>query len=180
MRIPPSTKCCTLPEDWINVSKAFGIGFGAAALIIIAFIWTGFVKTKGNHLAPTGFISDVRVQSLAPDETLMIIDFGLFNDADVQMVVSKIDPWITTRGGEDIHGTLFAGADMAKTFSFYPALGPMLHPPLPVRGTIDGHKKVNLMVGVEFDVPERVLETRKGATLRIEDETGPFVELTSK
>jgi hypothetical protein len=162
------------------VSKAFGIGFAAAALVIIVLIWTGFVKTKGNHIAPTGWISNVRVQALTPDETLMAIDFGLINDADVPMVAGKIDPWITTRGGQDIHGTLFAGDDMAKTFAYYPALGPLIHPPLLLRGTIDGHKTVNLMVGVEFDVPANVVENRKGVTLRIEDVTGAFVELTAK
>lgn len=162
------------------MSKAFGIGFGAAALIIIVFIWAGFVNTKGNHLVPAGWISNVRVQALQPEETLMVIDFGLINDADVQMVVSKIDPWIVTRTGQQLHGTLFAGDDMAKTFSFYPALGPMLNPPLPLRSTIDGHKKVIRMVGVEFDVPAEVVETRKSTTLRIEDITGPFVELTAR
>jgi hypothetical protein len=162
------------------VSKVFGIGFGLAALVIILVVWGGFIDTKGNHLAPTGWISNVRVQSLADEMTLMVIDFGLLNDADVQMVVAAIDPWITTHQGTDVHGTLFAGADMAKTFSFYPALGPMVHPPLLPRGTIDGHKTVNLMVGVEFDVPVNVVESRKGVTLRIEDVTGPFVELTAK
>jgi hypothetical protein len=162
------------------VSKAFGIGFALAALVIIALIWGGFIETKGNHLAPGGFISNVRVQAIADEMTLMIIDFRLINDADVQMTAARIDPSITTHGGQDIHGTLFASGDMKKTFSFYPALGPLLHPPLPLRGTIDGHKTVDLMVGVEFDVPARVVESRKGVTLRIEDPTGPFVELTSK
>ena len=162
------------------MSKTFGIGFGIAALVIIALIWTGFINTKGNHLAPTGWISNVRVQPIADEETLMVIDFGLINDADVQMIAAKIDPWITTKSGQDIHGTLFASGDMDKTFAFYPALGPMIHPPLLLRGTIDGHKTVNLMVGVEFDVPARVIEGRKNVTLHIEDPTGPFVELTAK
>src|SRR5665213_68723 len=105
----------------------------------------------------------------------MVIDFGLINDGELQMVVSKIDPWIVTGTGQELHGTPFASDDMAKTFSFYPALGPMLYPPLPLRGTLDGHKKMNLMVGVEFDVPADVIETRKSTTLRIEDVTGPFV-----
>lgn len=162
------------------MSKGFGIGFGVAALVIIAVIWAGFINTKGNHLEPTGWISNVRVQGLAPEETLMVIDFGLVNDADIPMTAAKIDPWITTRSGQDIHGTLFATGDMAKTFAYYPALGPMLHPPLPLRGTIDGHKTVNLMVGVEFDVPASVVEQRKGMTLHIEDQPDAFVDLTSK
>lgn len=162
------------------MTRAFGIGFGVAALVIVVLIWAGFASTKGNHLDPTGWISNVRVQSLNDKETLMIIDFGLINDADVQMTVSRVDPWITTRDGQDIHGSLFAGADMAKTFSFYPALGPMVYPPLPPRATIDGHKRVEVMAGVEFDVAAAVVENRKSVTLRIEDVTGPFVELTAK
>lgn len=162
------------------MSKVFGIGFGAAVVAIIVLVWTGFVNTKGNHLAPSGWISNVRVQGLADELTLMVIDFGILNDSDVQMIAAKIDPWIITRGGKEIHGQLFAGSDMAKTFAFYPALGPMLHQPLPLRGRIDGHKTVNLMVGVEFDIPAEAVESRKGVTLRIEDITGPFVELTAK
>jgi hypothetical protein len=162
------------------VTKGFVIGFGAALVVIMIFVWGGLVKTKGNHLEPTGWISNVRVQGLTENETLMVIDFGLINDADVQMTVARVDPWITTRDGQDIHGTLFAGADMEKTFKFYPALGPILHPPLPPRATIDGHKRINQMVAIEFDVPARVVESRKGVTLHIEDITGPFVELTAK
>ncbi len=162
------------------MSKAFLIGFGAAALVLIVLIWGGFVQTKGNHLAPTGWVSNVRVQPLAEEETMMVVDFGLLNDADVQMVVARVDPWITTRSGQDIHGTLFAGADMEKTFAFYPALGPIVNPPLPPRATIDGHKTVNRMVAIEFDVPARVVEARKSVTVHIEDITGPFVELTAK
>ncbi len=162
------------------MSKAFGIGFGVAALVIIALIWSGFEKTKGNHLAPSGWISNVRVQKIADEETLMVIDFGLINDSDVQMVAATIDPSFTARDGKEIHGTLFASADLPKTFEFYPALGPMTHPPLPLRGAIDGHKTVNLMLGVEFDVPVDVVENRKEVKLNIEDVTGPSVEMTSR
>ena len=162
------------------MSKGFGIGFGVAALAIGVAIWILFINTKGNHLVPAGFISNIRVQSLQPKETLMVIDFGLINDSDVQMVATQIDPWIVTSTGETLHGTLFASGDMAKTLSFYPVLGPMLHPPLPLRGTIDGHTKPKLMIGVEFDVPAEVVETRRSTTLRIEDITGPFVELTAR
>lgn len=161
------------------MSKAFGIGFAAAAIVIIAFVWFGVIKTRNNIVDPSGWISNVRVQSIQPEETLMVIDFGLINDSNVQMVAAKIDPWIVTVGGNELHGSLFAGDDMAKTFAFYPALGPMLNQPLPLRGTVDAHKTAKLMVGVEFDVPASVIEARRSTSLRIEDVTGPSVELTA-
>ena len=162
------------------MGKAFGIGLGVAALLIAVYIWALYVNTKVNHLAAAGWISNVRVQSLQPEETLMVIDFGLVNDSDTQIVAAAIDPWIVTRDGQELHGSLFASGDMAKTFAFYPALGPMLYPPLPLRGAIDAHKTAKLMVGVEFDVPANVVETRKSTTLRIEDVSGPSVELTAR
>jgi hypothetical protein len=162
------------------VGKAFGIGLGVAGLLIAVYVWALYVNTKVNHLAASGWIVNVRVQSLQPEETLMVIDFGLVNDSDTQLVTAAIDPSIVTRDGKELHGSLFASDDMAKTFSFYPSLGPMLYPPLPLRGAIDGHKTVKLMVGVEFDVPAEVVETRKSTTLRIEDVSGPSVELTAR
>jgi hypothetical protein len=156
------------------------IGFTAAVFLILLGIWFGFIQTKGNHLAPTGWISNVRTQALADDLTLMVIDFGLLNDSDQQMVAGTIDPYITTPGGNNIHGTMFSGGDLAKTFAFYPKLGPAINPPLLLRGTIDGHKTVNRMVAVEFDVPLRVVDSRRAMGLRIADITGPEVEMAGQ
>lgn len=152
-------------------------GFAAAVFVIILLIWFGFIQTKGNHLAPTGWISSVRTQQLSPELSMMIIDFGVLNDSDQQMVVGAIDPWITTQGGNKIHGSLYAAADMKKTFAFYPKLGPQLNDTMVVRSTIDGHKTVNRMVAVEFDVPLSVITGRRSVTLRLEDITGPEVEM---
>ncbi len=160
------------------MNKSFTIGFAAAVLAIILVIWFGFIQTKGNHLAPTGWIASVRTQSLSDDLTMMVIDFGVLNDSDQQMVVGTIDPWITTPGGNNIHGSLYSASDMPKTFAFYPKLGPQLNQPLLLRGTIDPHKTVNRMVAVEFDVPLRVVTSRRDMTLRLADITGPEVEMT--
>ena len=162
------------------MSKTFGIGFGAAVLVIIALVWGGFIFTKGNHLSPDGFISNVRAQQLTPDLIMLVIDFGIVNDSDQQMVIRSIDPWITTADGREIHGTPYASADMAKTAKFYPSLGPMLHPVLTARATIDGHKTVNHMIGAGFDVTADDFANRKGIFLKIEDITGPTVEMKSK
>jgi len=162
------------------MNKTFAVGFAAAVFAIILIIWFGFIQTKGNHLDPSGWISSVRTMPLSDDVTLMVIDFSILNDSDQQMVVSSIDPWITTGGGNNIHGSLYSAVDMPKTFKFYPKLGPQLNEPLVVRGTIDGHKTVSKMVGIEFDVPPRVVESRRSMTLRVEDITGPAVEMNGQ
>lgn len=155
------------------------IGFAVAVFAIILIVWFGFIQTKGNHLAPSGWISNVRAQALTDDLTLVVVDFGVLNDSDQQMVVSGIDPWITTQGGNNIHGSLYSASDMPKTFAFYPKLGPQLNDPLVMRGTIDGHKTVNRMLGIEFDVPARVIASRRSFTLKLTDITGPEVEMSA-
>ncbi|HVY92414.1 MAG TPA: hypothetical protein VHA14_06695 [Bryobacteraceae bacterium] len=161
------------------MSKPFAIAFGAAVLVIIGLVWGGFIFTKGNHLAPDGFISNVRAQQLSPDMVMIVIDFGIVNDSDVQMVVRRIDPFITTADGKEIHGVPYSASDMEKVPKFYPALGPMIHPDLRLRGTIDPHKTSNFMIGAGFDATPEVVQNRKKLTLEIEDVTGPVLDLTS-
>lgn len=156
------------------------IGFAAGIFAILLVVWFGFVQTKGNHLAPSGWISDVRTQALAEDVTLAVIDFGVLNDSDQDMIAGTIDPWITTRGGNNVHGSLYSASDMPKTFQFYPKLGDQRNPVLKLRGTIEGHKKKDLMVAVEFDVPQRLVDARRSMTLKITDITGPELEMTGE
>ena len=40
------------------------------------------------------------------------------------------------------------------------------------------HQTLDRMVGVRFDAPYEKVETRKKVTLRVEDVTGPVLELT--
>jgi hypothetical protein len=161
------------------VSKPFGIAFGAAVLVIIGLVWSGFIATKGNHLAPDGFISSVRAQALSDDMVMIVIDFAIMNDSDVQMTARRIDPFITTADGREIHGTVYSASDMAKTPKFYPALGPLIHPVLPLRGTIEPHKRSSFVIGAGFDASPAVVQNRRKLTLQIEDVTGPVVEMTS-
>lgn len=162
------------------MSRGFGIGFGLAALVIIALVWSGFISTKGNHLAPDGWISNVRAQQLSPEMIMLVIDFGILNDSDIQMTARRIDPYITTAQGQEVHGVVYAAADMAKTSKFYPKLGPMIHPVLPLRGNIEPRKTANLMIGAGFEIDPAVFASRQSITLEIEDVTGPVVKMVSK
>jgi hypothetical protein len=161
------------------VNKTFGIAFGAAVLVIIGLVWSGFIATKGNHLAPDGFISSVRAQALSDDMVMLVIDFAIMNDSDVEMTARRIDPFITTADGREIHGTVYSASDMEKTPKFYPELGPLIHPVLPLRGKIAPHKRSSFVIGAGFEAPRAVMQNRKKLTLQIEDVTGPVVEMTS-
>lgn len=159
------------------MNKTFGIAFGAAVVVIIVVIWTGFIKTAGNHLAPTGSIGKVRTIAAADDLTYMVIDFSAKNDSDVDMIVRSIQADISTADGDTLMGTPVAAADVASAFKSYPLLGDQYNPVLKERDKIPAHQSIDRMVGLRIDAPVAKVEGRKQVTLRVEDITGPVLEL---
>jgi hypothetical protein len=160
------------------MSRAFLITFGAAIAVIGVLIWVGFANTKGNHLAPTGSIGKVRTVKATDEVTFMVIDFKVRNDSDRDMIVRSVESAIDTADGGTVAGGGVAGADIKSAFRNYPLLGDQYNPILKERDTIAAHQQVDRMVGVRFDAPFDKVESRKRVILRLEDVTGPVVELT--
>jgi hypothetical protein len=160
------------------MSKAFGITFAAAVVVIAVLIWYGFAKTEGNHLAPTGSIGKVRTVKATDDVTFMVIDFKVRNDSDRDMIVHSVEIAIDTADGNTVMGSGVASSDIRNAFKNYPLLGDQYNPILKDRDTIPAHGQVDRMVGVRFDAPVEKVESRKRVVLRVEDVTGPVVELT--
>ena len=160
------------------MNKPFAITFAAAIVVIAALIWLGFAKTEGNHLVPTGSIGKIRTVKATDDVTFMVIDFRVQNDSDRDMIVHSVETAIDTANGETIMGGGVASADIKSAFRNYPLLGEQYNPILKERDTIPAHKAVARMVGVRFDTAAEKVESRKRLTLRVEDITGPVLELT--
>jgi hypothetical protein len=159
------------------VSKPFLITFAAVSLIILGLVWTGFVKTAGNHLAPTGTIGKVRTVQAADDLTFMVLDFNVKNGSDRNMIVRIVEASVDTSDGRTIMGSPVAGSDIDSAFKSYPFLGPEYNPVLKERDVIPAHGEVDRMVGIRFDSPAAAIDGRKNVTLRLWDVTGAVVEL---
>lgn len=160
------------------MSKAFGITFGAAVAVIGILIWIGFAKTAGNHLAPTGKIGKIRTVKASDDLTYMVIDFSAKNDSDVDMTVHSVEGEVDTADGEMVMASPVAVADVKAAFQSYPLLGQQFNPVLKDRDKIPAHQSVDRMVGLRIDAPIEKVEGRKRVTLRVEDITGPVLELS--
>jgi hypothetical protein len=160
------------------MSKAFGIGFGAMAVILAIVIWMAFARTSGNHLVPTGSIGKVRTAKVADDVTFMVIDFNLKNDSDRDMVVRSVEAGIDKSDGSQVMGSVIAAADTLDALHTYTALGEQYNPPIKERDIVAAHQSVDRMVGIRLDVPWDQVDARKRVTLRVEDVTGPVAELT--
>lgn len=160
------------------MSKPFIITFAAAIVVIAALIWIGFANTAGNHLAPTGSIGKVRTVKATDDVTFMVIDFKVKNDSDRDMIVRSVETAIDTADGSTVTGSGVAGSDIKSAFRNYPILGDQYNPVLRERDTIPAHQQIDRMVGIRFDTPYDKVESRKRVVLRLEDVTGPVVELS--
>lgn len=161
-----------------DVSKPFIIAFSIAVLVIAGLIWFGFVSTKGNHLVPTGSIAKIRTVKAGDEATFMVIDFDIRNDSDRDMVVRSIETTIEMPDGAVATGEGVAASDMGMAFKNYQLLGEQYNPVLKERDVIPPHQQVGRMVGVTFNVPYAKVEARKRVTVRIEDATGPVLEMT--
>ncbi len=160
------------------MSKAFLAAFAVAAGVIGFLVWTGFSTTAGNHLAPVGTIGKVRTVEASGGLTYMVIDFNVKNDSDRDMVVRTVEAAIDGPDGNPLTGSLVAASDVAGAFQAYPLLGQQYNAVLKVRDSVPAHQAVDRMVGVRFDAPLAKVEGSKQVTLRIEDVTGPVVEMT--
>jgi len=85
---------------------------------------------------------------------------------------------IDTADGGKVTGGGVAGADVKSAFLNYPVLGEQYNQVLRERDTIKAHEELDRMVGVRFDAPFEKVESRKRVVLRLEDVTGPVLELT--
>src|SRR5689334_7539732 len=128
------------------MSKAFGIAFAAALIVIALLVWRGFVVTKGNHLDPVGRIGKVRELKVDDKEVVVVLDFNLKNDSDINMVVRSIEGHIDADDGSVIDGHMIAVADLFNVFRNYPELGEQYNPPLKERDQLRAHDSIDRMV----------------------------------
>jgi hypothetical protein len=160
------------------LSKPFGIAFGAVVVVIAILVWIGFSRTAGNHLVPVGSIGKVRTIQASDDVTYMVIDFKVSNSSDRDMIVRGVSSVVQAADGSTVSGSPVAAVDVAAAFRSYPLLGEQYNPVLKERDVIAAHESLDRMVGLRIDAPFDKVEHRKRVILRVEDVTGPVLELT--
>ena len=159
------------------MSKPFLYTFAAAVVVIGVLVWMGFLNTKGNHLQPSGKIGRLRVQAAADNLSIVIADFSITNDSDRVMKVRSIEAVMEMPDGAMVAATQVPSPDLPKIFQAFPLLGEQFNPPLHPREKIPGHQSVDRMLALRIEAPETIVERRKRFVIRIEDITGPVVEL---
>ena len=159
------------------MSKTFQLTFAGAILAIAVLVWAGFRNTSGNHLEPAGKIGKLRVQAAAENLSIVVADFSITNDSDRVMQVRSIEAIVEMPDGTMVAATQVPSPDLPKIFQAFPLLGEQFNPPLHLRERIPPHQAVDRMVALRVEAPESIVERRKRFLLRIEDVTGPVLEM---
>jgi hypothetical protein len=68
--------------------------------------------------------------------------------------------------------------DATNLFHYFPALGQKFNPSLVLRTKIRPHETMDRMVAVRFEVPEKVLQQRKGLHIHIVELDGPVADFS--
>lgn len=162
------------------MTKQFWIFLVVGLAVVGAGVYGVLVGTKGAHIDLVGEILKVRVLSVNPQASLVMVDFRVTNPADYPFVVSTVEMQLERPGAETVAGQALSKSDVEIAFKYGKLLGPKYNDVLSIRDKIAPHQTVDRMVGARFELPESQIEARKGIRLHIEELDNAVVEIGEK
>jgi hypothetical protein len=150
--------------------------------LVVGAIGVGvlLLSTKGGHLELTGQILKVRILSLNPSASLVIVDFRVSNPSDVRFVVRSASMFLTPLTGEAVEGASISKPDVESVFQYEKLLGPKYNDVLSIKDPIAARQTVDRMIGARFELSESAIEARKNIRVHIEDLDGTEADIVEK
>lgn len=162
------------------MTKQFWMFLGIGLAVVAAGLGVTLLSTKGAHLELDGRILHVRVLSLNPNASIVVLDFRAKNPSDVQFVVKNVEMVLEPASGEPLTGASISKADVENVFKYEKILGPKYNDVLTIRDKIGAHETLDRMDGARFELGESAIDARKLVKLRIEDMDGTIAEIVEK
>lgn len=161
------------------MSKQFWVFFGIGLIAVAITVGVTMESTKGNHLELDGRILHVRLLSLNPKATIVVVDFRETNPSDVRFIVKNIE--VTLDGVKDAPaGQVISKYDLKTVFDNLKIVGPKFNDALSAGDLIAPHQTVDRMVGARFELGEQAIERRTAVRIQIEDLDRTVAELVEK
>jgi len=156
-----------------ELAVPFAIGLG----IILVAIAAVFYMQRGAHIQLQGSILKVRTMALDENSSLAVVDFRFANPADYPFVVHSCTVIVEDAKGNQTEGTSVTELDARRLFDYYPVLGKKYNDTLVMKDKIPAHESQDRMIAARFEIPESLLQARKGLLVRVEDVDGPVSDL---
>lgn len=161
------------------MSKQFWIFFGIGLVAVGITVALTMESTKGNHLELDGRILHVRLLSLNPQATIVIVDFRETNPSDVRFIVKNIEVTLDGVKGAPA-GQVISKYDLKTVFDNLKIVGPKFNDALSTGDVVAPHQTVDRMVGARFELGEQAVAGRSAVRIRIEDLDRTVAELVEK
>ena len=161
------------------MSKQFWTFFAIGIVAVCITVAVTMESSKGNHLELDGRILHVRVLSLNPRASIVVVDFRETNPSDVRFIVKNIE--MTLEGVKDEpSGQIISKYDLKTVFDNLKLVGPKFNDALSTGDLVAPHETVDRMVGARFELGEAAIEGRSALRIRIEDLDRTVAELVEK
>jgi hypothetical protein len=162
------------------VNKQFLLFLAIGLAVVGGGIALLLMGTKGNHLEVVGDILKVRVLTLSPAASLVIVDFRVRDTSDVPWVMKSATLTLEPASGAILDGTTVSKADIETVFQYNKILGPKFNDVLGIKDRIEPRQKLDRMVAARFEIPESQAEDRKAIHLHLEEMDGATADLIEK
>jgi len=162
------------------VSKQFWTFLGIGLAVVAVGIFFTLFATKGSHLDLDGKILKVRVLSLNPNASIVVVDFRAKNPSDIGVLVKNVTMTLEPSTGEPVDGTPISKFDVENVFKYEKLLGTKYNDVLSIRDKIAPHETVDRMVGARFELSDSAIDSRKAIRLAIDDMDGAVAQIVEK
>ena len=164
----------------MKFSRTFLVALGIGMIVVGVVVFGTLVKTKGAHLVLAGNVMHVRTLSTDPQNSIVIVDFRVRNEAQIPFMSREAKLILTKADGTELEGNTIAQTDMDRVFDYYKTLGPKYNPVLVQRDRVKGGETLDRMLAASIALPEGDVEKRKNVTVRLFDVDGPTFDIKEK
>jgi len=154
--------------------------FGVAMALLGLAGWFSYAASSDKRLQVSGEVLKVRSLALTPESTLIILDYRLRNDSDVNFVLKEDTILWTDADGKEREATHVTRPDMDRILQYTQQAGPKYNEMFVVREKLTGKAMIDRMSAASIPVSEADFAKRKSVKLRLTDLDGLAFELPER
>jgi hypothetical protein len=159
------------------VSAKFPIFFGVAIGILVLGLTFGWFSTSDKRLEVTGEILKTRTIELTPETTLVMLDFRMRNESNVDFVLKEANLTWTSADGASHEMDTVARPDLDRILQYVKQAGPKFNEVFVMREKLGGKAMLDRMAAGVAKASEGDFLKHKSLTLTLTDLDGKTFEL---
>jgi hypothetical protein len=161
------------------MSAKFPIFFAIAIAALALFGWFSYSSTSDSRLQVSGEILKVRSVELTPESTLVLLDFRIRNESDVNFLLKEDTILWTDAAGKEHEATHVTRPDLNRILQ-YSQQAVKFNEMFVIRDKLGGKAMIDRMTAGSISVPDAEFAKRKSVRLKLTDLDGLTFELQER